>query len=64
MKKEKNLRKWVVYLIISINLLILCTITNNSFLTDFVLALILGFNTFIIFKYDHKYINIGDDYIE
>lgn len=64
MKKEKNLRKWVIYLLMSVNLLILCTITNNSFLTDFVLALILGINTLLIFKYDHKYINIGDDYIE
>lgn len=56
----KNLKRWVVYLLLIINMLILMTITNNSILIDLILGLICGINWMIIFRYDHKYINTGD----
>ena len=58
---KRNLRKWVAIVLSIINLLILMTITNNSFLVDTILFIIFCMNGYIILKYDHKYINIEDD---
>ena len=60
---KRNLKKWIVMLLGSINILILMTITNNSFITDLILLMIFLMNSYLIYKYDHKYINVGaDDY--
>ena len=61
---ERNLKKWVVYLITTINLLIIATIGNNAFITDLILITIFGFNARLILKHDHKYINKEGDYEE
>ena len=58
---KRNLRKWVAIVLSIINLLILMSLTNNSFLVDTILFIIFCMNGYIILKYDHKYINIEDD---
>ncbi len=58
---KRNLRKGVAYFIVIINLLIIATIGNNAILTDFILVFVFGFNCMLLLKYDHKYINKGDD---
>lgn len=58
----RNLRKWVVYSMTIINLLIIATIGNNAFITDIILLLIFAFNCSVMLNYDHKYINKGDDF--
>lgn len=58
--KKSNLRKWVLYLLVGVNFLILNTISNNSITTDLILMLIFVVNSMLVLKYDHKYINKGD----
>lgn len=58
---KRNLRKGIVFLIASINMLILTSITNNDFIIDLILLIIFAFNSMMILKYDHKYINLKDD---
>lgn len=60
--KKSNLRKWVLYLLVGVNFIILNTISNNSITTDLILMLVFVFNSMLVLKYDHKYINKGDDY--
>jgi len=59
--KKSNLRKWVLYLLVGVNFLILNTISNNSITTDLILMLVFVINSMLILKYDHKYINKGDE---
>lgn len=61
---KRNLRKWVAITIAIINLLIIMSLTNNSFLTDIILLIIFCFNSYILLTHDHKYINLedADDY--
>ena len=59
--KKSNLRKWVLYLLVGVNFLILNTISNNSITVDLILMLIFVINSMLVLKYDHKYINKGDD---
>lgn len=60
----RNLKKWVVYLITTINLLMITTIGNNEIITDLFLTMLFCFNCYIVINYDHKYINKGDDFDE
>ena len=60
----RNLRKWIVYLMTIINLLIIATIGNNAIITDLILLGLFCFNAWAVLKYDHKYINKGDDFDE
>lgn len=57
----RNIRKGVAYFLAIINMLIIMTITNNDLLLDFILLIVFIFNAYIIYKYDHKYINIGEN---
>ena len=59
--KKNNLRKWVLYLLVGVNFLILNTISNNSITVDLILILIFVVNSMLVLKYDHKYINKGDE---
>ena len=58
----RNLKKWVVYLMTIINLLIIATIGNNAIITDIILLALFCFNSCTVLKYDHKYINKGDEF--
>lgn len=58
--KKSNLRKWVLYLLVGVNFLILNTISNNSITTDLILMLVFVVNSMLVLKYDHKYINKGE----
>lgn len=60
----RNLRKWVVYLMTIINILMLATIGNNDFIIDLLLMLLFAFNCSCLLRYDHKYINKEDYYEE
>ena len=59
--KKSNLRKWVLYLLVGVNFIILNTISNNSITVDLILMLVFVINSMLVLKYDHKYINKGDE---
>lgn len=55
MKQKKQLKKWVIGLIIFINM-ILISCEFNSIIVQLLSYLVMGVNIILIMKYDRKYL--------